>query len=129
LLPNIKYFSFSYRLQQVEGVLEQKKLLHILQDPTRIFSSDKLSFQFFPKTRKVLVCKGDKNVYEVDRGLARVSITAMFAFSGSGVVCPPMLMYPYKRIPSENTQRVPDEWRMIIMYQMFEEIVGSQLIT
>jgi len=53
---------FSYRLQRFEDVLEEEKFLDILQDPTRIFNDDKSSFQFFPKTGKILACKGDKYV-------------------------------------------------------------------
>jgi hypothetical protein len=54
----------------------------------------------------VKVCKGDRNVYEVERGFAKASITAIFAFSVSGMVCPPMLIYPYKKKkkPSEIRQ-------------------------
>jgi hypothetical protein len=84
--------------------------LDILQDPTRISKSDKLSFHFCPKTGKVLTYKGDKNAYEIDRGLAEASITDMLAFPASGMICSPMLIYPYKRIPSEITKRVPDDW-------------------
>jgi len=32
-------------------------------------------------------------VHEVDRDLAEVSLTAMFTFSASGMMCPPMLIY------------------------------------
>jgi hypothetical protein len=53
----------------------------------------------------VLACKGEKNVYEFKRGLAP-SIAAIFAFSVSGMMCPPMLILcPYKRLPSEITQQ------------------------
>ena len=58
------------------------------------------------------------------RGLAKVPITAAFAFSTSGMMCPPMLIYPYKRIPSETKQRVPHDSNMTVR----EEIVGSELI-
>jgi hypothetical protein len=51
-------------------------------------------------------------VYEVDRDLAEVSLTAMFTFSASGMMCPPMLIYPYKRIPSEITHTIPSDWSM-----------------
>jgi len=47
------FFFFSYRLQQVEDVLEEEKSLDIVQDPTRIFNGDKSSFQFFTNTGKV----------------------------------------------------------------------------
>jgi hypothetical protein len=52
----------------------------------------------------------DKNAYEIDRGLAKASVTDMLAFSASGTMCPPMLICPYKRIPLEITKRVPDDW-------------------
>jgi hypothetical protein len=78
--------------------------LDCVQGSIRIFNGEKSSFQFISKTGKVLACKGVKNVYEVDRGLARATIEAVFAFSASGMMCPPMLIYPYKRIPSEITQ-------------------------
>ena len=61
-------------------------------------------------TGKVLACKGEKNVYEVDRDLAEVSLTAMF--TSPGMMCPSMLIYPYKRIPSEITHTVPSDWSM-----------------
>ena len=56
-------------------------------------------------------------MYEVERGLAKVSITAIFAFSVYGMMCPPMLIYPYKRIPSEirdcleHDQNIQIVWR------------------
>jgi hypothetical protein len=53
----------------------------------------------------------------------------MFTFHASGMMCPPMLIYPCKRIPSEITHRVPVDWSMTITYKMFDEVVGSQLIT
>jgi hypothetical protein len=120
------FFVFGYRLQQVEDVLEEEKSLDIFQGPTRIFNGDKSSFQFFPNTGKVLACKGDKNVYEIDRGLSKASITAGFTFSTSGMMCPLMLIYSYKRIPSEITQRVPDDWSITATYKMFEEILGNE---
>jgi hypothetical protein len=61
-------FVFNYRLQQVEDVLEEEKLLDILQDPTRIFSGNKSSSQFCPKAGNVISSKGHKNSNEVNRG-------------------------------------------------------------
>jgi hypothetical protein len=40
-----------------------------------------------------------------------------------------MLIYSYKRIPSEITLKVPDDWSITATYKMFEEIVGSEPIT
>jgi hypothetical protein len=47
-------------------------------------------------------------VYEFEKGLTRASITAVFTFSLSGMMCPPMPMYTYN---------------------IFEEILGNQLVT
>jgi hypothetical protein len=82
--------------------------LDILQDPTRIFNSDKPCFYFCLKAGKVLKCKGDKNAYELERGLAKASVTDTLTFSASQMMCPLMLIYPYKGIPLEITKRVPD---------------------
>jgi len=62
-------------------------------------------------------------------GLAKASVTAVFAFPASGMMCPPMLIYPHKRRPSEIAERVSDDWSTTITYKMFEKIVGSQFIT
>jgi hypothetical protein len=59
------------------------------------------------------------------RCLAKAPLTAAFAFSTSGMIRLPMLIYPYKRIPSDITQTVPHDSSMTVR----EEIVGSELIT
>jgi len=73
------------------------------------FTNDESSFHFCPKTGNVLAYRGDKNVYEFYRGLAKASITAVLTFSASGM-CPSMLRYPYTRIPAEITRRFSDDW-------------------
>jgi hypothetical protein len=83
--------------------------LDILQDSTRIFNSDKPCFHFCPEAGKILKCQGDKNAYEINRGLAKVSVTDLLACSASGMMCPPVLIYAYKRIPLAITKRVPDD--------------------
>ena len=53
---------------------------------------------------RVLAFKGNKNMYEVGRGLAIESIRTVLVLSVSGIMRPPMLIYPYKRMPSEIIQ-------------------------
>jgi hypothetical protein len=77
-----------------KAAAKKAQSLGILQDPTRIFNDDKPSFHFCPQAEKVLKCKGDGNADEIDRGLAKVSVTDMLAFSASGMRCPSMLIYP-----------------------------------
>lgn len=73
-------------------------------------STHETNFMFCPKTKAVLAAKGAKNIYEIDRGLAKSNLTVMFSFSALGVMCPPMIIYPYKRIREEIRKTIPDEW-------------------
>jgi hypothetical protein len=41
--------------------------------------------------------------------LMKASVTDMLRFFASGMMCPPMLIYPYKRIPLEITKTVRDD--------------------
>lgn len=34
----------------------------------------------------------------------------MFTFSAAGDITPPMVIYPYKRLPSDILNSVPDDW-------------------
>jgi hypothetical protein len=110
---------------------EKVQSLDILQDPTRIFNGDKPSFHFCPKAGKVFKCKREKNSYEIDRGVAKASVTVKLTFSASGTMCPPMLIYPYKRIQLEITKRVPDDWGVghspagWITAELFYECTGN----
>jgi len=61
-------------------------------------------------------------IYELDKGVARASITDVFAFSASGMMCTHMLIYPFKRIPSEITQRVPDDWSTTVTYKSMKKL-------
>jgi hypothetical protein len=104
-------------LTEIRGVRPKKRQrkvqsLDIIQDRTRIFNGGKPIFRFCPKTEKGLKCKGDRSAYEIVRGLAKAPVTGLRAFSASGMMCPPMLLYPYRRIPLEITKRAPDDWRV-----------------
>jgi hypothetical protein len=57
----------------------------------------------------VLAPKGIRNVYEIDVGKAKTQITVMFTFGASGEVTPPMIIYPYKRLPAAVAASVPKE--------------------
>jgi len=44
-------------------------------------------------------------MYEINRGFARATIKAAFAFSTSGKMCPPVLIYPLGRLTPEITHK------------------------
>ncbi|KAJ8967933.1 hypothetical protein NQ314_002574 [Rhamnusium bicolor] len=97
--------------QIIENELEREGLKHILNDSSRIFNGDETNFLLCPKNKKVIACRGTKNVYEVDQGVAKASLTVMFTFSATGNLSPPMIIYPYKRKPpKEVLETVPEKW-------------------
>lgn len=94
----------------IESYLNSKDFFEILQDPTRILNGDETGFQLCPKQKTVLAPKGCKNVYQIDSGQAKSSLTVMFTFSASGVTTPPMIIYPLKRMSSKIQKTVPNEY-------------------
>ena len=48
-------------------------------------------------------------MYEVYREPSKVSIKALFALPAAGLMCLPMMIYPYKRIAFEITKRLSDD--------------------
>jgi len=63
---------------------------------------------FAQRLETFLAYRGDKNVCEFYRGLAKASITAVLACCAFGM-CPPMLRYFYTRIPAEIRRRFSED--------------------
>ncbi|KAJ8917899.1 hypothetical protein NQ315_002591 [Exocentrus adspersus] len=95
---------------EIRHYLEEKGCDEILKFSNRIFNGDETCFLLGPKETKVLAPKGTKNVYEVDRAVAKSNLTVMFTFSAAGDTIPPMIIYPYKRLPKPIFDSVPKEW-------------------
>lgn len=95
---------------EIEEYLKEKGYFHILQDPSRIFNGDETNFYLCPKNSKVLAPRGTSNVYEVENASSKSNITVMFTFSATGLLTPPMVIFPYKRLPNYIIQSVPEEW-------------------
>lgn len=95
---------------QVEEYLKENDLFHILSDPSRVYNGDETNFILCPKNTKVIALKGTKNVYEIDHAQSKSCVTVMFTFSADGVITPPMIIYPLKRMRPEIQKSVPSEW-------------------
>lgn len=91
-------------------MLKEKNATDVLKDPKRVFNGDETNFLLCPKNSKVLAPKGIKNVYEIEKGKAKACVTAMFSFSAAGGKVPPMLIFPYQRLPQAIINSVPDSW-------------------
>lgn len=95
---------------KIEQYLKEEQLSDILQGPVRIYNSDETNFQLCPKTKNVIAPRRAKNVYEVDRARAKTTITVLFTFSAAGDTTVPMIVFPYKILPSEIAASVPKSW-------------------
>lgn len=82
----------------------------MLKDGLRIMNCDETGIQLCPKTGKVLGPKVFKNLYEIAGGQEKESITVLCSFTANGSIIPPMIIYPYKRLPKNIGQTIPDEW-------------------
>lgn len=94
----------------IQEYLQSKGWQSILENPDRVLNADETCFNLCPKNSKVLAPKGAKNVYEIEHAPSKSTLTVMFAFTASGNVTPPMIVYPYKRLPQNVGKSVPDGW-------------------
>ncbi|XP_055906110.1 uncharacterized protein LOC129941489 [Eupeodes corollae] len=85
----------------IQDYLIKNHFFSSLEDPSRVFNGDETNFLLCPKSKSVLAAKGSRNIYEVDRGQAKLNLTVMFSFNAMGSMCPPMIIYPYKRFESK----------------------------
>ncbi|XP_030751032.1 uncharacterized protein LOC115878626 [Sitophilus oryzae] len=93
----------------IETYLVEKGYDSILQDPSRVFNGDETCFLLCPQNKRVLAARGSRNVYQIEHN-SKFSLTVMFTFSAAGEVTPPMIIFPYKRIPAQVSNSVPGEW-------------------
>jgi hypothetical protein len=95
---------------EIKAYLTEKGLLNVMNDPSRVYNADETGFLTCPATGRVLAPKGDKNVYSVEQGNTKESITVLYTFSAEGKVCPPVIVFPYKRLPERLAASVPPAW-------------------
>lgn len=82
----------------------------ILRDPARIFNADESGFQTNPETGLVLGPKGLNNFYSISTGSVKESITVLVTVNAEGKLYPPMVIYPYERIPSAIVKNLNPNW-------------------
>lgn len=93
----------------MSGYLKEENVLEILKCPERIYNADESGFQLCPKTGKVLGPR-HKDVYYMVPNNEKEQITVLGCFNANGDTLPPMIIYPYKRLPREVAESVPDDW-------------------
>lgn len=90
--------------------LNEEKCLDILNDGRRIINCDETGIQLCPKTGNVLGPKKMNNFYQIAQNNEKENITVLCTYSADGSILPPMIIYPYKRLPNYIYQTVPEHW-------------------
>lgn len=96
--------------RELKCYLAETNNLDILDDPSRILNGDETSFSMCPKTGKVIAPKGFKNVYTINKGNEKETITVLLVFSAIGKIVPPMVVFPYKRPPKDVINSMRPDW-------------------
>lgn len=73
----------------------------LLVSPERLYNAEETGFSLCPKSKKVIATKGTKHIYSVGSN-TKQNITVMACCSATGHYLPPLIIYPYKRIPNQN---------------------------
>lgn len=81
----------------------------ILEDPERFTNTHESGFQSCPSSGLVLVPRRFNSFYE-NKEQEKECVTVLGTFAASGSILPPLIIYPYERIPSEIARQVSDEW-------------------
>ncbi|KAK9680733.1 Tc5 transposase DNA-binding domain [Popillia japonica] len=92
------------------AILEDENCADILDEPSRIFNADETGLQTCPKSGKLLDPKNYRNFYEIASGPEKECVTVLCTFSAIGESVPPMIVFPYKRIPRDIAASVPEDW-------------------
>lgn len=79
--------------ENVYSYFEENNILSILERPEAIVNLDESAFELNPSLKRVLAEKGSKNVYSVESGKGKESITVTFAFTADGKTLAPQIIY------------------------------------
>ena len=93
--------------------LNKLNAVDVIEDSSRVFNLDETNIQLCPSTGKVIGLKGWRNIYEITPGPEKSTLTFVGNFSASGLIVTPAVIYPYKRIPSDIEQNIPDEFQAL----------------
>lgn len=102
--------SIRYWFSDLKLYLEEEGILDILNDGKRILNCDETGLQLCPKSGKVLGPRKMSSFYEVAKSSEKENITVLCTYSADGKSLTPMIIYPYKRVPTHIAQSVPDNW-------------------
>ena len=88
--------------------LSDMECLDVMDDPFRIFNLDETNLELCLKTGQVLNIKNWKSCYEVTSAAKKSTLTYITTFSAAGDIISPTIIYPYKRIPDDIMEILPE---------------------
>ena len=94
--------------EDLKNNIETQNLSEMMADPNRIYNCDETNIQLAPNTGKVIGIKGQRNTYEVSPAPEKSNLTFVGTFSAAGDIVEPTLIFPYKRIPKDIIDSMPD---------------------
>lgn len=95
---------------EVRKYCEDNNLMDVLNDPSRVFNMDEKGFILTPKNEVVLAKRGQTAVYSQSQNDEKECVTALLGGNAAGSATPPMMVYAYKRMPSNILLNLPANW-------------------
>ena len=81
-------------------------------EANRVYNADETSLLLNPKVGSVLVERGSKNVYGIVNNNEKEAISVLITANAVGQLAPPMVLMPYKRLPSYIDSKLPEGWAL-----------------
>ncbi|KAF2901136.1 hypothetical protein ILUMI_05055 [Ignelater luminosus] len=95
---------------ELQSFLKDNNFEDVLKDCSGVFNCNEAGFQLCLKTRKVIAPKGFKNVYSIEMRNEKELLTVLMAFTASGKICSPLIVFPYVRPSKAVVQSMPETW-------------------
>lgn len=95
---------------EITDYINEHNYGNIFKDPKRVFNADETAFFLMPKGKKVLVQKGSKTVYNRIANDEKECLTTLVTANAAGMLAPPMVVFPYERLPGTISMLMPDGW-------------------
>lgn len=95
---------------EIFDYLKANKIDNLLKEPEKLFNLDESAFFLNPKQNLVLAGKGEKNVCMKSGSNEKECFSVLIGGNAVGELCPPMVIFDYKRVPSEVANSIPKEW-------------------
>lgn len=95
---------------EIKEYLLSKNLYQLTSQPERVFNADEAAFFLQPKGERVIVKKGEKNVYFAGNKDEKENLTVLVTANAAGTIAPPMVVFSYARIPSHIANSIPSTW-------------------